>query len=115
MESRGLCIICDKSVNEDDGRVLGLKANNTIRELSIVREDQVHGKLDKPGDKYVHTRCYKHYSKKESSCVNKRDIANRLDRSERRPFGYQTHYCDSHCTINLALTRKNIAHVPAWV
>ena len=85
MESRGLC---DNPVEEKGGRVLGLKALNTLKGLSELREDSVIKKLK--DDHHGHTHCYKAYSKKEN-CRKSSECTKILGRSGRRPFDYQTH------------------------
>ena len=58
MESRGLCVICDNPVEEKGGRVLGLKALNTLKGLSDLRENGVIEKLTRlQDDRHVHTHC----------------------------------------------------------
>ena len=59
------CVVCEEQVGKD-GRSLGSRGLNTLREASVQRDDNLRKRLTTTIDHHVDPRCYKKYTDKTS-------------------------------------------------
>ena len=90
------CIVCKLDIT-NDGRGLQDKAKRTILDASIQRKDNLLDSEVMNNDVYVHTNCYKSYTRKENIIKSLKAPTRNDDGDEssprplRRLFDYKTH------------------------
>ena len=89
------CVVCGEHVGKD-GRSLGSRGLETLREASVQRDDNLGERLIRTINHYAHTSCYKRYTDKTTIMrylkkTNDNADTQREHVKERKPFDYPTH------------------------